>query len=253
MSGDNENTYFDSLCELEQSLQSNHEVLQNTLQSLKKITDDSASDAVLLKTMEQLRKEYDGLLGSTAELRYFKFQTREHQMSNENRLEIKNREFIIGPRHLPNIKEYVTCVEDINRDSLEYINLLNRLSVELTKQVDISDPNVTEFVIDKWNPPAELQQILDNYSNPNVEADDLNAEFQNYLNKIKLSRAKYSLENKYLLQSHLAELNKEANYWRKELDNIEMMMFGDGPNSIRKMLQNVDSLKAKLIAEKQKD
>ncbi|CAB4254873.1 similar to Saccharomyces cerevisiae YHR167W THP2 Subunit of the THO complex [Maudiozyma barnettii] len=250
MSDDKENTYFDSLCEVDQVLQSSHEILQDTMKILKKLTDDSASDAVLLKSLEELHGSYYKLVDTTADLRYSKLQAREHQISNENKLDIENREYIIGTKSWPDLRQYVTYLENINQDSLEYINLLNKLSVELVKQVDISNPDVSEFVFDKWKPPAELQKIIDNYyDNDDKKIDTLNGDLQDYFNSIKLSRATYTLENKYLLQRHLTELNKEANYWRGELDNIELLLFGEGPHSIRKVLKNVETLKNKLKSE----
>lgn len=250
MASDNENSYFESLCEMDQVLQSNHEVLQETIQILMKLTNDSANDGELLKYLEALHDSYDKLVESSTDLRYSKYKTREHQISNVNKMDIENREFIIGRNTWPDLRQYITLLDNINKDSIAYTNLLNKLSVELVKQIDVSDPQISEIVFDKWKPPAELQKIVDNYYESDTETrDGLNDKLTKYFNSIKLSRAKYTLQNKYLLQRHLTELNKEANYWRGELDSIEMLLFGDGPHSIRKTLQNVDKLKTKLSAE----
>ncbi|KAG0672081.1 hypothetical protein C6P45_004096 [Maudiozyma exigua] len=250
MTTNNENSYFESLCEMDQVLQSNHEVLQETMQILEKLTNDSANDVELLKYMELLHQSYDSLLESSTDLRYSKYQTREHQVSNVNKMDIENREYIIGRKTWPDLRQYITLLDGINKDSIAYANLLNKLSVELVKQIDISDPQISEIVFDKWKPPAELQTIVDNYYESDTGNNDmLSDQLTKYFNSIKLSRAKYILQNKYMLQRHLTELNKEVNYWRGELDNIEMLLFGDGPHSIRRTLQTVDKLKAKLNTE----
>lgn len=250
MTTDSENSYFESLCEMDRVLQSNHEVLQETIQVLTKLTNDSANDGELLKYLGVLHESYDRLLESSTDLRYSKFQTREHQISNVNKMDIENREYIIGRKTWPDLRQYITLLDSINKDSIAYTNLLNKLSVELVKQIDVSDPQISEIVFDKWKPPNEFQKIVDNYYESDAtNRDGLNDELTKYFNSIKLSRAKYTLQNKYLLQRHLTELNKEANYWRGELDNIEMLLFGDGPHSIRRTLQTVDKLKTKLGTE----
>lgn len=247
MSADKENNYFDSLCELDQELNTNHDVLQDTLVTLKKLTEDTATDAELLRLLEALSSNYNKLVDSSTGLLYEKFKTREDEVADSNRLEIENREYILGTKNIPDMRQFVTYFEDINRDAIEYMNLLNKLSVDLVRQVDISDPDVSEFTFKNWNPPEELQKVIDEYSEAGDESStELNIKFKAYFDQIKLSRAKYNLENKYILQKQLENLNKEVNYWRSELDKMEVMLFGDGPHSIKRMLRNVDSLKEKL-------
>lgn len=247
MSADKENNYFDALCELDQDLNTNHSILQDTLVTLQKLTDDTATDVELLRSLEGLNTCYDRLVDSSTGLLYEKYQTRENEVADGNRLEIENREYIIGTKTTPDMRQFVTYLEEINRDALEYMNLLNKFSIDLVKQVDISDPDVSEFIFKNWNPPKELQKIIDEYNEADaVSANELNTKLKGYFDSIKLSRAKYNLENRYLLQKQLTQLNSEVNYWRSELDKMEGMLFGDGPHSIKRMLRNVDSLKEKL-------
>ena len=63
-----------------------------------------------------------------------------------------------------------------------------------------------------------------------------------------MARAKFGLENKYSLKERLSTLTKELNHWRKEWDDIEMLMFGDDAHSMKKMIQKIDSLKSEINA-----
>ncbi|CCC69719.1 hypothetical protein NCAS_0D01380 [Naumovozyma castellii] len=241
-------TFFESLCEEEQHLQENHENLQAVLKTLNSLTNGTATDAEIEQNLALLSTQYKSLVSNSVDLRYSKYQTRESQLKSTERV-ARDAQLMKRRQPTANLREYVNVTESINRHSLEYVNLLERLSVDLAKQVEISDPSVSKFVLNDWNPPKGVQAILDKFADPSADAALLKMELVHYLDDIKMSRAKYSLENKYSLQDKVVNLNTELNRWRKELDDIEMMMFGDGATSIKKMLANVESLRSKIMVE----
>ncbi|CCF58378.1 hypothetical protein KAFR_0E02250 [Kazachstania africana CBS 2517] len=239
-----ESTYFDTLCELEQCLQANYENLDAVLDTLQNLTSENLNDEQMVHSLQMLSKQYKALLDSSVDLRYSKFNTRESQIASIRNSERENNVFA-DTKPQRNLNEYVKYIENINRDTHEYVNLLERLSVDLGKQVDISDSNVTELVVDDWTPPSELISLLEQYNESSSDIELQDSKVDRYLDQLKLLRAKYAMENNYLLKSTLNDLNDEVNYWRREYENIESMMFGNGPNSMKKMLHNVEVLKVK--------
>lgn len=247
MSRDSESPYFDMLCEQEQVLQENHRQLQCVIGLLKDLANPETPEADQILLLQSLSKKYKDLISSSVDLRFIKYQTRESQISA-----LKRTRRNINPSKLQTIEdlgEYVTLHETVGRESLEYVNLLERLSVDLAKQIEIADPAVTEFVVDNWNPPKGIFAILEELENPDTDAADLRSRLSRYLDQIKMERAKYTIQNKYSLQETLSSLNKEVNDWRKEWDAIENLMFGDSSHSMKKMLQNIELLKSKVESQ----
>ncbi|GAV48192.1 hypothetical protein ZYGR_0I04890 [Zygosaccharomyces rouxii] len=244
MSADLEFTYFDSLCEEDQALQQNYEQLQDVLQILKNLAEPGKSEDDQLQSLQYLAESHEKLVSSSIDLRYTKYKTRESQVTNGKRF--RRNENHSKLQNVQGLKEYVTLMEHVNKESLDYVNLLQRLSVDLAKQIEISDPEVSEFVVDNWSPPDGMQSILEQLADPDNDSTHLQSQLDQYLDQIKMERAKYTIENKYSLQETLNEVNKEVNYWRRNWNAIESLMFGDSAHSIKKMLQSIDLLRAKL-------
>ncbi|CAI4516056.1 ASN_HP2_G0024070.mRNA.1.CDS.1 [Saccharomyces cerevisiae] len=238
-------TYFESLCEEEQSLQESQTHLLNILDILSVLADPRSSDDLLTESLKKLPDLHRELINSSIRLRYDKYQTREAQLLEDTKT---GRDVAAGVQNPKSISEYYSTFEHLNRDTLRYINLLKRLSVDLAKQVEVSDPSVTVFEMDKWVPSEKLQGILEQYCAPDTDIRGVDAQTKNYLDQIKMARAKFGLENKYSLKERLSTLTKELNHWRKEWDDIEMLMFGDDAHSMKKMIQKIDSLKSEINA-----
>ncbi|CCD23996.1 Thp2p NDAI_0C03360 [Naumovozyma dairenensis CBS 421] len=248
MPGEIETTYFDSLSEQEQHLQENYSCIKDIFKTLKQLKNKDATDDELKQNLDNLSIYYRDLTRSSIDLKYNKYQTREIQLSHLDKISNEAQTFKRKHKTIY-LREYVNTTESINGKSLEYINLLQRLSVDLVRQIEISDPNVSKINVDGWNPPKKIQVLLDKFGEPDADTRELKIQVQRYLDDIKMSRAKYSLENKYSLQEKLSEVTKAVNQWRAEWDNIEMMLFGDGSNSMKNMLANVESIKSKLEEE----
>ncbi|GAV53208.1 hypothetical protein ZYGR_0AI04920 [Zygosaccharomyces rouxii] len=244
MSADLEFTYFDSLCEEDQALQQNYEQLQDVLQILKNLSEPGRSEEDQLQSLRNLAGSHEKLVSSSIDLRYTKYKTRESQVTSGKRF--KRNENHSKLQNVQGLREYVTLVEHVNKDSLDYVNLLQRLSVDLAKQIEISDPKVSEFVVNNWSPPDDMQSILEQLADPEKDSTQLRSRLDQHLDQIKMERAKYTIENKYSLQETLNEVNKEMNYWRRNWNAIENLMFGDSAHSIKKMLQSIDLLRTKL-------
>lgn len=256
---ENSDEYFDSLCELDNYSQVNFEKLQDVLRTLKKllkyqdIRDGSDSDADILKTLDILSGEYNSLVETSVDLRHAKYQSRESQIQSAEQMETENHNRINRSPFGEGFRKYIGVLGNIQQDSLKYTNMVERLSVDLAKQAEISDANVSRYDMNEWEPSEKLQRILNKYSDDKEGTDSIDAEVKDYLDKIKLARAKYALENKYSLQAKLSQLNEDVNYWRKEWDNMESLMFGDDPKSMRSMLKTIQSLKQSLMTEKDQE
>ncbi|EJS43394.1 thp2p [Saccharomyces arboricola H-6] len=238
-------TYFESLCEEEQSLQESQTKLSNILDVLLELTNPKSSDDLLSESLIKLPALHQDLLKSATRLRYDKYQTREAQLLEDSEA---GRDTSAGVRNQKSISEYYSTFEQLNRDTLRYVNLLQRLSVDLAKQIEVSDSSVTVYEVDNWGPSEKLQGILEQYCAPDTDIRGVDSQIKNYLDQIKMARAKFGLENKHSLKERLSTLTKELNHWRKEWDDIETLMFGDDEHSMKKMIQKIDSLKSELKA-----
>lgn len=242
-----DNSCFERLCEQEQALHENYQHLNGVLQVLRELTDASKDESGQMNALRSLSEGYSSLVASCVDLRFAKYQARESQVAALQRTR-RNSNYA-RLQSVENLAEFITLVETISRNYLTYVNLLERLSVDLVKEIEIADPSVTEFVVDRWNPPKALQPILEDLADCNTDPEAANDRLDGYLDQIKMERAKYTIENRHSLQGILRDLNKEVNDWRKEWDAIENWMFGDSAHSMKKMLQNIDSLKSKLQLE----
>lgn len=271
---ENGNEYFDSLCELDNYSQTNFEKLQDVLKTLLKLLQlqtsitnnpnvtngvenveetDTANDNDIIKLLNILSRDYDSLIETSVALKLAKYQAREAQIQSAESMETANHTRLNKSPFGDDFLEYVNVLETIQRDSLKYTTLIDKMSVDLAKQVEVSEPNVSNFDMDNWRPPKELQDILDKYSNMDEDVSIIDDDLKDYLDQIKLSRAKYTLENKYQLQTQLNKLNSEINQWRKECDSMESLMFGDDPRSMRSMLKTIRSLQQRLMDEREQE
>lgn len=249
MSADQDLTYFDSLCEEEQSLQENYSRLNKVLQTLKSLTTPGKSDADQLSLLHSLQESQKELIDSSIDLRYVKYNARESQVtvSKRSRRNASHSKL----QSLEGLREYITLWELSNKETLDYINLLQRLSVDLAKQIEISDPEKSAFEVNRWEPTDRMQTIVEQLADPNVDSALLNSQLVEYMDQIKMERAKYTIENKHSLQETLIELNKEVNYWRRNWNAIENLMFGDNSHSIKRMIHSIDILRSKLADKNQ--
>lgn len=271
---ENGNEYFDSLCELDNYSQTNFEKLQDVLKTLLKLLQlqpsitnnpntisgienveetDTVNDNDIIKLLNILSRDYDSLIETSVALKQAKYQAREAQIRSAESMETANHTRLNRSPFGNDLLEYVNILETIQRDSLKYTTLIDRMSVDLAKQVEVSESNVSNFDMDNWRPPKELQGILDKYSNMDEDVSIINDDLKDYLDQIKLSRAKYTLENKYQLQTKLNKLNSEINQWRKECDSMESLMFGDDPRSMKSMLKTIRSLQQRLMDEREQE
>lgn len=246
-----ESGYFDILCEQEQALQENHRCLDSVCKILRELAEPEKDETEQVQSLRLLSEKYQELVGSSISLRYVKYQTRESEIAALKRTR-RNGDYN-RLQNIEGLSEFVTVYEKISSDYLKYVNLLERLSVDLVKDIEIADPTVSEFVVGKWNPPKGILEILEELADPATDVSAVRSRLDGYLDRIKMERAKYIIENKHSLQGALRDLNKEVSSWRKEWDSIENVMFGDGSNSMKKMLQNIESLKSKLQLEEAAD
>ena len=250
MSEQNSEQYFEALCEQEQALQDNHVHLKSVLNILGNVVDEEASDEDIVTSLGKLSKTVKVLVDSSVDLRYKKFRVTDvrfaPQAAEQSRFGGNSNDHLRQIQKSGRLREYVSVLEAIYNDSLTYINLLTKLSVNLAKQIEFADHSVSEFLLEDWKPPHELQSILEKFVDMEEDPEVLNDQLNKYMDNIKMERAKYSLENKYSLQEQLKTLESELSRWRDAWVNIESLMFGDSPNSMKGMLQNIESMKKEL-------
>ncbi|KAL3235605.1 Thp2p [Nakaseomyces bracarensis] len=237
--------YYDALCEQEQVLQENHGHLLSVIGILKSLNEE-VGDEELLVRLGKLSRSLKELVDSSVELRYRKYQARELRVTMDALGPEDNDEVVKAVQRNEKLREYIDLIEAINRDSLTYVNMLGRLSVDLAKQIELSDNSVTEFVVSEWKPPQEVQEILEKFLDLDDSTRNLDEQLDKYLDGIKMERAKYSLENKYALQEQLKTLEKEVSHWREAWVDIEKLMFGDSAQSMKGMLRSIEKMQTKL-------
>ncbi|EDO19223.1 hypothetical protein Kpol_1050p83 [Vanderwaltozyma polyspora DSM 70294] len=235
--------YFESLCSQEQYLESNYEDLVEVLEGLEGLLDDGCSEERQLELIRGLASGCGKLNGSLIDLKFGKYNTREAQVKMQKG---NNDQKLVN--EVSQYQDYFALVETVNQDMLVYINLLERLASDLFIQVEDAQFKDNEVImVDEVAAPVEVQDVLKKYITESSETSVLRDELDKYLNEIKMERAELTIKNKFSLQPTLNELSKEVNYWRKEWDNMEMLMFGDGPNSMKRMMKNIESLRAKAL------
>lgn len=236
--------YYDALCDQEQVLQENHGHLVSVIGTMKSLNEE-VDDQELLTRLNKLSKNVKELMDSSVELRYRKYQARELRIVSMQQKSGNEEEVKMLQRN-ERLREYIDILDAINRDSLTYVNMLGRLSVDLAKQIELSDSSVTEFIVADWKPPQEVQGILENFLDLDETTRKLDDQLDRYLDGIKMERAKYSLENKYALQEQLKSLEKEVSYWREAWVDIEKLMFGDSAQSMKGMLRSIQKMQSRL-------
>lgn len=248
--------YFETLSQLEAKLQDNYELLQSLLQILSGIV-NSDDEQQILQLLNSLKDSCDKLIESSTDLRYSKFQSHEARLSAIDQLETQNHVLMSDKDILgDDVIEFITVWEEIQQDSLKYLSLLNNLTVELARQVEVE--NVSKYDMNDWEPSTDLKHLIEqhlvetqaNETTGNVDSTvstkSVDVQLQEYLNNLKLTRAKHALDNKYNLKEQLDSIQKECQYWKQEWDNIESMMFGDSPRSMKTILHKVETMKSRL-------
>lgn len=244
--------YMESLSQLKGKLDTNYELLQNLLEVLSGIV-RSDDEQEVLQLLNKLKDYYDKLISSSTDLRYSKFQSLEARLSDIDQLETQNHILMSNKEILgDDVIEFISVWEDIQQDSLRYLNLLNTLSVQLARQIEVE--NVFKYDMNDWEPSDDLKQLIEQHLLETNEAgtgEDTNSkpvdlQVKEYLNNLKLTRAKYAVDNKYNLKEQLDSIQKECQYWKQEWDNIESMMFGNSPRSMKTILHKVETMKTRL-------
>ncbi|AGO10674.1 AaceriABR205Cp [[Ashbya] aceris (nom. inval.)] len=146
-----------------------------------------------------------------------------------------------------NVRSLVTRVRELQMAWLQHLQLVNQLSVELA--YPLGSRGGQHVTVDREGPPPELAAALAAYdAGPDAPAAAaLRAELLRYLDNIKATRARYLLENKYLLSDSLRQLTRDVSAWSQKWESLEGTLFGDAPSSLRSLLRSVDTTKAAMI------
>lgn len=254
-------TFVDLLDEQQGFLEESYEQVNEALRLLYKLADENEADEKKIKTLKKLQEEHPALVKSMANLK-----------SNQSSvMESYNTKVKISPSadtarsklffsykdasNPDNLFIYTRELRNLNRSWMIHVNLLGRLSMKLCRQLE-STGDTSKIVINRTNPPQEIDEILKQYDSLRSEgendeqiiddANELRYNLLQYIDNIKFSRARYSLENKYLLKDLFEKLTKDVANWRQQWDSLENMLFGESGNSMKKVVQKIESLKKDL-------
>lgn len=251
---------IEHLCEQEEHLTITENCVLDLLDSIDAVLQDTGlNDDALNSKLDSIQQKRDALLEALIDLRASKFETKEDYVLILDRLEdelIKRKRShkILG------IKESAEILEKFQMESLQYTNMLHRLATEIAvlnrddNPVIASGPNprerpsLTTRVNASFLPSTGILQLLNRLHEPQADTNQLRTELTTLLDNVKFSRAQYQLENKYVLHEQVLDLTRQVNRWRKEWDDIETLLFGDGPRSIKSVVKNVENLKQQLSA-----
>lgn len=149
-----------------------------------------------------------------------------------------------GDNSAGNVLGLVARVRELQMTWLQHLQLVNQLSVELA--YPLGRRGSEHVTVNREGPPPELVAALAAYdAGPDAPAAaELRAELLRYLDDIKATRARYLLENKYLLADSLRQLTRDVSSWSQKWESLEGTLFGDAPSSLRSLLRSVDTTKA---------
>ncbi|CUS23029.1 LAQU0S08e00562g1_1 [Lachancea quebecensis] len=241
------------LDELNKSLDLNYAYSSELIESLFELSSDSSDDKTI-GAIHALQKTFCSFTTSLADLRD----------ENNNALESYNTKKKLEPfanvaksrlsatlDESGNPSALLSYIDEINTGndlSLEHINLIGRLSSILIEMLPTELDDSTQNL--------ELSQILEAYdinSTVNEDTECLKEKLLDWIDSVKLEKARYSLENQHILRDSLKNLTLEVTRWRENYDSIEGMMFGENANSISQMLHKVQELRPQLNGGSRED
>ncbi|SCU92388.1 LANO_0E00650g1_1 [Lachancea nothofagi CBS 11611] len=240
------------LNELQSSLNVNHQHSIELLDDLETLVVDSSAESKKTEALKSMRANFARSTMSMADLRD------EHT----NIIESYNTKLKLGPladvaksrltvsvdsNGDPSLLlDYITEVNDSHSLHMEHVNLIGRLSSKF------SDSAVSSSK-DSSNTGAEfdLEKVLDAYEAENSSPQDteqLKRRLLDWIDSLKMNKARYSLENQYILRDMLKKLTSDVMQWRQNYESVENMMFGGTQNSIVQTLQKIEKLRPSLQA-----
>lgn len=235
------NRYFEAICTQEEQLQSNAGELDKAICLLQGLAKEEGSDDEKIQLLKELGAQYEKLSESSTELYLGKFESIEADLVAQEKTE-----FTGSNRNIENIAECAETLQELQQDMQAYMNMLDRLSVDVAQYIDTTDVAESEICVDKQAPTSELLEILNGFIDDNEEPIRIKARLDEYLNNIKMERVQYALENKFTLEERLKEVQSEVSRWRNEWDTLENSLFGDSTSSLVKLIQRNEQLTQKL-------
>lgn len=234
------------LDDLHKSLDVNYAHSSELIESLSVLSSDSTDDK-MIEAIRALQTTFHSFTTSLADLRD----------ENINAMESHNTKRKLEPfanvaksrlsatfdenGNASTLLSYIDEVITGNNLNLEHINLIGRLSSVLIEMLPSELDDSTQNL--------ELAQILEAYNTDSKGSEDtdcLKEKLLDWIDSIKMEKARYSLENQHILRDSLKALTMEVTRWRENYESIEGMMFGENANSISQMLHKVQRLRPQL-------
>ncbi|KAG0676950.1 hypothetical protein C6P41_004487 [Kluyveromyces marxianus] len=253
------NAYLDRLDEQEDQMNTTQslalEVLDNLEELIKTAEDKSAEDdSTGLNVLETLRSKNKELLKSITMTRVLQLNATEKRAELLKNPDLTTSKLFLSPddrNHPDNLFNYFEEGKLLHETWMRHLSLISNLSDDLVVKLESHDDS--NLVVTNKDPlPPVLKNTIRKYEELGPEQqhiEDIRATLFQYLDDIKAGRAKYALENKYILNTSLQEITKEVSEWSQRWTNIENTLFGDSPNSLKKLIQKADEIKELLSSD----
>lgn len=244
-------TVLDVLEELNSGLEGNFYHLEALLDALQAVVSEENADSERIKALMSLNDEYPSFVKSLASLR-------DNQTSI---IESYNTKMKLSPLasvaksglsvsgadgSADLLRLYVNELKMLDNACLEHGNLLGRLSSNLGNQMKQDIDTSISVEVSKRDALREIMAKYDSIDGNDDQPEILRQELLDYIDSMKMEKARYSLVNQYMLSDSYKQLTKEVTQWKHQYESLEGIMFGDNPNSIRSMVYKIESLKEKL-------
>lgn len=142
-----------------------------------------------------------------------------------------------------NLFDYFEELKQLHESWMRHISLLSNLSDELAFKFESKEGN--KVFVNSTAYPTLLKDTIEKYDEFRDQQEDteyLRLILFEYLDEIKTGRAKFALENKYILKKSLQELTKEVSEWSQRWSTTENTLFGDSPTSLKKFIQKTEEV-----------
>ena len=250
------NIYLDKLDEQEDQMRVTHTVATDIINSLEELVGalERKETTEGLETLKVLKSKNDELLKSIAVTRVLQINSSEIRANLMKDPDLTASKIFLSSddRDDPNnLFNYFEETKGLHEAWMRHLSLVANLSDDLVHKLESSDES-NKVLVNKNPLPAVLKETVKQYEEIGDEQqriENIRAKLFQYLDEIKAGRAKYALENKYILNSTLQQITKEVSEWSQRWTHIENSLFGDSPTSLKKLVQKAENIKELLTVE----
>ncbi|KAH3899326.1 Thp2p SCDLUD_004765 [Saccharomycodes ludwigii] len=221
-------------------LSANYDLLNGKILPLLQTISDSTDEQEITESVRELKKLHRETILTLSKVQAGSINISESRKVRENMILMKSKGRIKMKFGENKISEYFSALHSFNLKCLTHVNYLNRLSVEPVHQYSISEGD--KIVANRTCLSDPVHKIIDEYLNEQQLFEDtqkLRNELLNIVEEIKLTRVKYALEDKEVLQEEFSKITKDMQSWQRKYSELESALFGSSSNSITSIINSV--------------